>query len=212
MKLLLLLTMSLVSLMPSTSEYAEDFTKGYKYVLDNQDQFEDMTEDQFLTAIKKQFNINTSIRIQTLDEVLAAGNHTWSPELTTLLTSYVQSTKKATTYEEFVKSLMTFEQGASRLSSPERIKVLQYIKLIREIMDLLYTDLQFYVQCCDFETEMANWFQRWGRCAAAIAGGMGSGALAGAVVGTAPLPGLGTITGAVIGAVSGGLTGAAAGC
>ena len=56
-----------------------------------------------------------------------------------------------------------------------------------------------------------GWWASWGKCAAGILGGTGTGGLAGAGIGSV-VPGLGTAAGAVIGGISGGLTGAVAAC
>lgn len=65
-----------------------------------------------------------------------------------------------------------------------------------------------------------GWWDSWGKCAADIVGGIGSGGLGGAAVGgvgcTVVLPIIGTVAcgvvGGVIGGVSGGLLGAVVGC
>lgn len=70
------------------------------------------------------------------------------------------------------------------------------------------------------ESGGSSWWDDWGKCAAGIVGGAGSGALAGAGVGgagcTVVLPIIGTVAcgvvGGVVGGVSGGLLGAVAGC
>lgn len=70
------------------------------------------------------------------------------------------------------------------------------------------------------QAKCSGWWSCWGKCAAGIIGGAGSGALslglAGAGVGTVTLPLVGTVSGAALGAIggaiSGGLLGAAASC
>lgn len=57
------------------------------------------------------------------------------------------------------------------------------------------------------QTQETNWL----KCSLGTAGGMGTGGLAGAGVGSA-VPVIGTVSGGVVGAVSAGMTGAAASC
>jgi hypothetical protein len=211
MKLLFILTIGVLYNVCINAQTVQDFEHGFKYVLDNQDQFAGMTEDQFVTALKKQFNVTSEVRIQTLSEVLQQGNHKWSGDVTRLLTEFNNSIKTSKDFEEFLKGLTIFENGASKLNSDEKVRVLQYIKLVREIMKLIDTDLQFYVYCCD-TFDMKSWWDKWGKCVAAIVGGTGTGVIAGAAAGTVPLPGLGTITGAIVGGIFGGLSGASKGC
>ena len=72
-------------------------------------------------------------------------------------------------------------------------------------------------QCCNWPDGGGSsgcnnsWWTSWGKCAAAILGGAGTGGLGGAAVGSA-VPGLGTLAGAIAGAISGAFTGAVAGC
>lgn len=72
----------------------------------------------------------------------------------------------------------------------------------------------------DDDEECSGWWSCWGKCAAGILGGAGTGALTfgftGAAAGTVTAPVVGTISlgvvGAVAGGVAGGLAGAAASC
>jgi len=69
-------------------------------------------------------------------------------------------------------------------------------------------------QCTDEEQiseESESWWDDWGKCAAGTIGGVLTGGLGGAAIGSA-VPVVGTITGGVVGAIGGGLTGAAAAC
>jgi hypothetical protein len=214
MKLLLILTISLVANLPIiNSQNVEDFEKGFKYVLDNQDQFAKMNEEQFIDALKSHFNVTGTVRIQTLSEVLQEGNHQWSNDVTVLLREFNNNVQASASFEDFLRALTTFENGASRLNSLERPRVLKYIKEILEIMMLLVDELQYYPYCCDYlDLDARSWWDKWGKCAAAILGGASSGALGGAAIGTAAVPAIGTIVGGVVGGISGGLTGAMAGC
>lgn len=61
------------------------------------------------------------------------------------------------------------------------------------------------------EIEGGSWWTSWGKCAAGTVGGILTGGLGGAGIGSA-VPVIGTGVGAVVGAIGGGLTGAAAAC
>ncbi|WP_020006395.1 hypothetical protein [Salinicoccus albus] len=63
------------------------------------------------------------------------------------------------------------------------------------------------------EVQLQNLIQPFGwlQCSLGTAGGIGSGGLAGAGVGSA-VPGIGTVAGGIIGGISTGMTGAAASC
>ena len=211
MKLLFVLTIGVISNAYISAQYFDDFETGFKYVLDNQDQFANMTEDQFISSLKNHFKISATVQVQTLTEVLQEGNYSWSNDVTALLTEFNKKIQTSADYAEFLKALGTFENGASKLNSEEKLRVLRYLKEIGDIMKLLYEDLQHYPYCCDYDL-MKSWWDNWGKCAAAIVGGAGTGVIAGAAAGTVPLPGLGTLMGGIIGGVFGGLSGAAKGC
>lgn len=68
-----------------------------------------------------------------------------------------------------------------------------------------------YPDTCSGDGGPDGWWEKWGKCAAAILGGAGLEGLGGAGIGSV-VPGLGTVTGAIIGAISGAFTGAVAGC
>ena len=105
------------------------------------------------------------------------------------------------------------------LSTSEKEILLNKITFIEEMVNYMSS------KYLDSEVIQANakkdsWWSSWGKCAAGILGGAGTGALTfglgGAAVGTVTLPVVGTVAagavGAIGGAIAGGLTGAAASC
>lgn len=114
--------------------------------------------------------------------------------------------------------------SADGFVTEETNEMLLYIASVRTSIEFVYDNKDLFpvddlLVKGDPEDE-ENWWNRWGRCAAAIAGGAisgaGGGILGGAAVGTVVLPVVGTVSGAVVGGIvlgiGGGLTGAAAGC
>jgi hypothetical protein len=211
MKLVLVFLLSLVTTVLPNTGITDDFETGYKYVIDHQSAFEGMTADEFAVAINRQFGAPEAFRVRTLTNALN-DNNTWSEDLDRIMGEFNTGIGEAKDYKEFLLALTIFENGASRLGSEERQGVLLYIRNIRDLMHLLFDSLQYYNLCCDMDASGAPWWDKWGRCAASIIGGTGTGALAGAAIGSVPVPAIGTILGGVIGGISGGLMAAAENC
>ncbi|MCG8476485.1 MAG: hypothetical protein MI784_13535 [Cytophagales bacterium] len=87
-------------------------------------------------------------------------------------------------------------------------------------MTLAHLKIKIPSAIAESESGSGSWWSSWGKCAAGIIGGVGSGALAGASFGgagcTVVLPLVGTVAcgavGGVVGGISGGLLGAVGGC
>jgi hypothetical protein len=127
--------------------------------------------------------------------------------------SYIQSMPSSDTFtnvEDFVAHLRGMQKQCNSVLTSDL-----------EIQDFLDKS-EFMIQ---FTTYLKNnqssfgvygnkcdgWWGCWGKCAAGIVGGVLTGGLGGAAVGSV-VPVLGTAWGAAIGVVGGGLTGAAASC
>src|SRR5690606_18936137 len=118
-------------------------------------------------------------------------------------------------------SLLKREVQVSDISPIEKSALLTQITLNeRFVRYLQQKDAAYKVSGEDDDEECSGWWSCWGKCAAGILGGAGTGALTfgftGAAAGTVTAPVVGTISlgvvGAVAGGVAGGLAGAAASC
>lgn len=191
----------------STSPYVEDFEKGFRYVMDNQQMFVNMNSDQFVQHVQQHFNVSTSIRIRTLDEILKDGKVTWSTDVNRILSDLNQAINSSETFADFLKKLVVLENEANRLTPVERDKVKQFLADLKLILILFDESLQYYGNCCDFD-DLASWWERFGKCVTGILGGVGTGALGGAAIGAIATVGIGVLPGAVVGGIAGGLTAA----
>ncbi|HEY9047494.1 MAG TPA: hypothetical protein VIN08_16425 [Ohtaekwangia sp.] len=102
-------------------------------------------------------------------------------------------------------------------------KFLSKIALFEKFVNYIQEKVAFnitHTTAKEDDSKCKGWWPCWGKCAAGILGGAGTGALtfglAGAAVGTVTLPVIGTVSagavGAIGGAITGGLTGAVSSC
>lgn len=112
------------------------------------------------------------------------------------------------------------EISKSELQIENKKSLLQYIISYKTAIEFINDNVDILTPDGQLKSVQAKWWDNWGKCAASILGGAGTGALTfglgGAAVGTIALPVIGTVSagtvGAIGGAIAGGLTGAAASC
>lgn len=97
---------------------------------------------------------------------------------------------------------------ASNLNDGELDALIIAISISADVLELQYGG----VDTKGFKDWCKEQWENWGRCAAGIVGGAGTGALAGAGIAAIPTVGIGAGVGAIAGGISGALTGAASAC
>lgn len=148
-------------------------------------------------------------------------SNNFHPEITSVVHEIELELANSSSQEEFTLFLDNKFESVfnSKLAINNKERLLLYITSYK-------VGIQFVVNNIDIIKERSNysgargWWTKWGKCAAGVLGGAGTGALTfglgGAAVGTVTVPVLGTISaglvGAVGGGIAGGLTGAAEYC
>lgn len=133
----------------------------------------------------------------------------------------VRLSSTAVNESQYLKRLLSLKQEilAAGLSARETSALLTQITLNeRFVYYLQQKHADFRPSSEDDEDEdeeCSGWWSCWGKCAAGIVGGAGTGALtfgfAGAAIGTVTVPVVGTVSMAAVGAVAGGIAGGLAG-
>lgn len=142
-----------------------------------------------------------------------------NPDLAQKIVYYSSISANANQYLSRL-SLLKREVQLSGMSRDEKAALLTQITLNERFVRYLQQKESIYRSSGedddDEDEECKGWWSCWGKCAAGIVGGAGTGALTfgftGAAAGTVTAPVVGTISLAVVGAVAGGLAGAAASC
>jgi len=133
----------------------------------------------------------------------------YSTDVTNVIDEIEENVNNSNDAASFIASLdeKFNEIAVSNLQPEDKDLLLQYIVSYKTAITFIDNNQDLVIS----SDQKVGWWSSWGKCAAAIVGGAGLGALGGAAAG-APVALIGAIPGAIAGGIFGGLSGAAAGC
>lgn len=183
----------------------------------------DIDKDFLKTVSSTRFGGNSDdhkVFVQAIDQPAAATSLTGAlKQKVENIQSSIASHSSVTSYVAFLNDQFDQVLADESMDLNDKDFLLTHIsttKVVTQVID----EYQDIFSPIVNSGRVASWWGDWGKCAAGIVGGIGTGAMtggyAGAAGGTVVLPGVGTVGGGLFGGICGGLfggiTGAAASC
>ena len=174
--------------------------------------------DEFSTNFDKALSWSKGGGVSARKEPTVINVSQFEYDILTKVDALWKSSGDGVAYKEGLENLLD-EVSANKIDQVEKEPIMLFLVSYKVAFDFVQNNRELSEKgSVSGRTE--GWWDSWGRCAAGIIGGAGTGGLTGlfvgVAVGTVVLPGVGTASAAVIagaiGSISGGMVGAASSC